>query len=141
MVNSRPIAPLNDDHTTLNALTPGHFLIGEALIRIPDEDDFRDIPFNRLTRWHHLQKMTQHFWERWQEEYLTGLINRSKWRIEKRNFKIGDLVILKEDNTPPLKWKLGRIQKVLPGKDNLVRSVIIRTSTGVYKRPIVKMAF
>lgn len=28
MVNWRPIAPLNDDPTSLNALTPGHFLIG-----------------------------------------------------------------------------------------------------------------
>lgn len=139
MVNSRPIAPLNDDPTSLNALTPGHFLIGEALVRIPDEEDFRGIPVNRLSRWNHLQQMTQYFWERWHEEYVTGLINRSKWRVEQRNFKVGDLVIIREDNVPPLRWKLGKIEEVIEGKDKLVRSVVIRTKTGVVKRPIVKI--
>lgn len=139
MVNSRPIAPLPDDPYTLNALTPGHFLIGEALVRIPDEEDYRSVPTNRLTRWSLLQQMTQHLWDRWHEEYLTTLINRTKWLTEKRNFQVGDLVVVKEDNVPPMRWKLGRVQEVLPGKDELVRSVVIRTATGVYKRPIVKL--
>lgn len=138
-VNSRPICTLNDDPTSINALTPGHFIIGEPLIRIPDEQDFRQVPDNRLDRWNHLQKMIQHFWDRWQDEYIGTLINRSKWITPNQNLKIGDLVVVKEDNLPPLKWKLARIQEVLPGKDNLVRSVIIKTSTGVYKRPIVKL--
>lgn len=139
MVNSRPLSPLNDDATSLNALTPGHFLIGEALVRIPDEGDFRETPINRLSRWNHLQKMTQHFWERWHTEYLNGMINRSKWPFQKRNFKIGDLVVIREDNLPPTKWKLARIQEVLPGPDNLVRSVVVRTNVGVFKRPITKL--
>lgn len=49
------------------------------------------------------------------------------------------MVIVKEENLPPLKWKLGRIQEVLPGKDELVRSVIVKTQAGVYKRPITKL--
>lgn len=139
LVNSRPIAPLTDDPTNLNALTPGHFLIGEALVRIPDETDFREIPENRLNRWQHLQRMTQHFWKRWHEEYLSTLISRNKWILQNRNLSVGDLVVLKDENIPPMKWKLARVQEVLPGSDGLVRSVIIRTSAGVYKRPIVKL--
>lgn len=49
-VNSRPLGPLNDDPTSLNAITPAHFLIGEALVRIPDEQDWQDTPTNRLDR-------------------------------------------------------------------------------------------
>lgn len=138
-VNSRPLTPLNDDPTSLNALTPGHFLVGEALVKIPDEENFTQIPENRLTRWNHITRMNQHFWERWYHEYLNSLINRSKWTKEQRNFRVGDMVILKEENTPPLKWKLARVEEILPGKDNLVRSVIVRTSSGVFKRPIVKL--
>lgn len=67
-VNSRPLSPLNDDQTSLNALTPGHFLIGEELVRMPDESDFREVNENRLNRWNHLQQMTQHFWDRWKDE-------------------------------------------------------------------------
>lgn len=35
---------------------------------------------------------------------------------------------------------MGRIQEILPGKDGLVRSVIVKTANGIYKRPIVKLA-
>ena len=75
-VNSRPICALNDDPTSPHALTPGHFIIGEALVRIPDEQDFREVATNRLDRWNHLQKMIQHFWDRWKDEYIGTLINR-----------------------------------------------------------------
>lgn len=137
-VNSRPLCALSDDPTNLNALTPAHFLIGEALVRIPDEEDFRRTPTHRLNRWNHLQQITQHFWERWRKEYLTTLINRSKWTTTQRNIQTGDMVIIKEDNTPPLKWKLGRVTEVITGTDGLVRTAIIRTATGVFRRPITK---
>lgn len=139
-LNSRPIRPLNDDPTSLNALTPGHFLVFEELVRIPDVRDFRNVPDNRLERPELIQKMLQHLWDRWHNEYLSTLINRSKWLTPERNMEIGDLVIVKEDNVPPMKWKLGRIQEVFPSKaDNLVRSVVVRTGAGVYKRPITKL--
>lgn len=139
-LNSRPLMPLNDDPTSLNALTPGHFLVFEELVRIPDERDFREIPDNRLERPEIIQKMLQHLWERWQNEYLSSLINRSKWLVPQRNIAVDDLVVIKEDNLPPLKWKLGRVQEVRPGQeDHQVRTVIVRTATGVYKRPIEKL--
>lgn len=53
---------------------------------------------------------------------------------------MGILAILKEDNIPPLRWKLARVQEVLLGRDDLVRSVIMKTAEGVFKRPIVKIA-
>lgn len=140
LVNSRPLCALTDDPTNLNALTPGHFVILREPVGLPDEQDFRNTAENRLTRWNHVQKMLQHFWDRWHDEYLYTLINRPKWLQENRNHKVGDLVILKENNVPPLKWKLGRVQEILPGKDNNVRNVIVRTSTGIYKRPITKLA-
>lgn len=139
-VNSRPLCALSDDPTSLNALTPGHFIMGEAPVRLPDEEDYRDTPENRLNRWEKIQKMMQEFWDRWQHEYLTTLTNRTKWTEVKRNFQVGDLVILKEDNVPPLKWKLARVQEVFLGKDKQVRSVVVRTASGVFRRPIVKLA-
>lgn len=83
------------DPTDLNPLSSGHFLIGGSLKRIPDERDYKEIPINRLSRWEYLQKITQHFWERWHNEYLGTLINRSKWLNQQRNAKVGDLVVTK----------------------------------------------
>lgn len=138
-VNSRTISAISDDPTDLTVLTPGHFLVGEALVRIPDDSDYREVNPNRPNRWQHLQKMLQPFWDRWRDEYLGTLINRSKWTSEQTNLKVGDLVIEREDNTPPMKWKMARVQEVIPGKDGLVRTVVIRNSAGVYQRPITRL--
>ena len=54
--------------------------------------------------------------------------------------RVGDVVILKEDNLVPTKWPLARVLATYPGKDGLVRVVTVKTTTGIYKRPIVKIA-
>lgn len=148
-LNSRPLTSLSDDPTTMNALTPGHFLIGEALIAMPDERNWTEVPTNRLNHYEEVQRIVQHFWERWRNEYLSTLINRSKWTRVNRNIRVGDLVVLKEDNLPPLKWKLARVTETFPGPDQLVRSVMIKVVVGYskennaiiaqFKRPITKL--
>ncbi|GFT40870.1 hypothetical protein TNCV_378201 [Trichonephila clavipes] len=40
------------------------------------------------------------------------------------------LVLLKDPNTKPLDWPMGRILEVFPGSDGLVRVVNVKTSTG-----------
>ncbi|XP_018357683.1 PREDICTED: uncharacterized protein LOC108757679 [Trachymyrmex cornetzi] len=77
MINSRPLTPLSDDSNDLNALTPGHFLIGECLQSHP-EVNLEEIPVNRLSRWQHVQQLKQRFWIRWQKEYLSTCQQRTK---------------------------------------------------------------
>lgn len=45
--NSRPLQPLTADTENINALTPGHFLIGDALMA-PPQPCMLDINANRL---------------------------------------------------------------------------------------------
>ncbi|GFW58294.1 hypothetical protein TNCV_2634681 [Trichonephila clavipes] len=45
------------------------------------------------------------------------------------------LVLLKDPNTKPLDWPMGRILEVFPGSDGLVRVVNVKTSTGEEKVP------
>jgi hypothetical protein len=49
------------------------------------------------------------------------------------------LVVLVEDNLPPLQWRLGRVVEVHPGADNIVRVLSIKTISGVVKRAIKKV--
>lgn len=63
----------------------------------------------------------------------------SSWRSEQENLKPNDLVLLKEDNLPVLKWKIGRILEVHEGKDKLVRIVTMRTASGNTKRAVSKL--
>jgi hypothetical protein len=60
-------------------------------------------------------------------------------RKQLQNVEVGDLVIVKDDNLPMLKWRLGRIINVHPGLDSVVRVVTLRTATGTMQRPVVKI--
>ncbi|XP_062551101.1 uncharacterized protein LOC134216144 [Armigeres subalbatus] len=121
------------------AITPAHFLIGRPLTAIP-EPTLEEIPVNRLSRWQHLQQMRDHFWRRWSREYLNTLQNRKKWTKHSENVTPGVVVLLKEDNMPPQTWKLGKIVKVYPGADSIVRVADVQTVAGVYRRPVSKLA-
>ncbi|XP_056648734.1 uncharacterized protein LOC130453149 [Diorhabda sublineata] len=53
--------------------------------------------------------------------------------------QVGSMVLLKEDDTPPMSWKLGCIVKTHPGSDGLVRVVTVKTYSGITKRAINKI--
>ncbi|GBL87859.1 hypothetical protein AVEN_192035-1 [Araneus ventricosus] len=138
ILNSRPITEISSDINDLEALTPGHFLIGRPINTVaePELINFSD---NRLSRWQRVEKLTQHIWKRWSSDYLNHFQQRHKWQFVKNNVKPGMMVILKEDNLPKCKWALGRIIDAIPGKDGYVRVVNVRTANGTLKRPISKV--
>ena len=92
-----------------------------------------------VRRWRQTQLLVNAFWKRFQKEYLTTLHLRSKWRAEKKDFAVNDLVIVGEPNMPRSQWVLGRILRVYPGRDGRIRSVTVRTSTSTLDRPITKI--
>ena len=70
----------------------------------------------------------------------TDIIRRfTKWQHPSCNLQIGD-VLLQKDPLIQTKWPLGRIVNTYPGKDGLVRVVMVKTNRGVYKRPVAKIA-
>ena len=84
--------------------------------------------------------MLQQFWKRWSSEYITRLQQRPKWMQTHESITEGSLVIIRDENLPPLQWKLGRVIKVHPSKsDKHVRAVTLKTESGEIQRPIVKL--
>lgn len=72
VLNSRPLQPLSNDTNDLEALTPGHFLIGQLLLAIP-ENNFINVATNRLRHWQLIHQVLQSFWRHWGNEYLRTL--------------------------------------------------------------------
>lgn len=139
ILNSRPLTPLSSDPNDFEPLTPGHFLIGDSLISIP-QFDLSQLPTSRLNQYEILQQATQHFWSRWSREYLALLQQRSKWTQGATNgLKVGSMVLIVEENLPPLKWKIGRILAAHPGQDGLIRVVTLQTASGITKRAVQKV--
>lgn len=139
ILNSRPLTPISIDPNELLVLTPGHFLVGDSLMSLR-ERDFRDTPSNRLSRWQHLQQLKQHFWTRWHKEYLNELINRNKWSKGGHSIQEGTIVILRKDNVPSMQWPLGRVIKVHPGADGIIRTATIQTATSILDRGVKRLA-
>ncbi|XP_072403037.1 uncharacterized protein [Diabrotica undecimpunctata] len=120
ILNSRPLSPLSSDPNDENPLTPAHFLIDQPLIATP-EPDITDLPTGRLSRFQLLEQMRQNFWRRWSKEYISELQQRVKWKKTQRTLSQGSMVLVKEDNINPLKWRLGRVLELHPGKDGICR--------------------
>ncbi|XP_058816901.1 uncharacterized protein LOC131680198 [Topomyia yanbarensis] len=137
-LNSRPLVPLSDESTDLEVFTPGHFLTGAALKAVPDID-VTDIPFNRLRQWQPIQKMFQQLWKRWHLEYLSTLQSRSKWCNPPVPIQKNQLVVIKDENSPPMSWPIGRIIELHPGDDGTTRVVTLQTPNGRYTRPVSKI--
>ncbi|GFU58966.1 integrase catalytic domain-containing protein [Trichonephila clavipes] len=88
---------------------------GEVITSSPEHSN--DDKLSLRSRWDIVQKMKLNFWRKWKIDYLSNLQNRTKWKSPKNNFKVGEIVIIKEDNIPPATWPLGKLIETHPGLD------------------------
>lgn len=151
VLNARPLYTPSDDPLDYNPITPAHLAIGRSTIQRPFTDDVREVADNRLTVWGLQQKLYQQFWKSWRDDYITSLQLRNKWYKVQENLKVGDMVIVQDENTPPAKWPLGRVAAVHYSDDGLVRSASVsiparKKENGVFirdvttlKRPVQKL--
>ena len=143
IVNSRPLATANLNDYDSEILTPNHLLTMKTKPTMgpPGVFDQADVYCRR--RWRVVQHLSNQFWIQWKRQYLSSILTRPKWRKIERNFAVGDIVLVKDEDTPRNVWPLGRVTEVFPSKaDGLVRSVLIKTrSSQELKRPISKLVF
>ncbi|KAJ8944520.1 hypothetical protein NQ318_011778 [Aromia moschata] len=66
-------------------------------------------------------------------------VEGSKWTDPSTPIKVGSVVLIKDDSSPPLHWRVGRVFETHPGSDNVVRVVTLKTALGTLKRPVVKL--
>lgn len=120
-VNSRPLCVLSSSPNDVDALTPGHFLIGEQMFA-PPEPNHMEAKASWLTRWQRVQQLSQFFWKRWQAEYLNQLQSRFKWKNKENGPEINDEVLIREENVPATHWQRGIVTQLHPGDDGLTSS-------------------
>ena len=86
-----------------------------------------------------LQNLVSSFWTKWKRDYLVHLQVRKRWYKDGEKLGVGDMVLIAEDNKPPLYWRLGRVLEAYKGNDDINRVVKVKTSNGVLIRPVVKL--
>ena len=87
------------------------------------------------------QKLANEWWDRWLSSYLPSLQKRQKWTESHENLKVGDLVLLaEEDPMPRGKYPYAIVTDTKVCPDGHVRSATVRTSDGlVRKRDVRKL--
>ncbi|KAF0761119.1 DUF5641 domain-containing protein [Aphis craccivora] len=71
---------------------------------------------------------------------LTSINNIDfKWTTSTPPINIDDMVVVVDNQSPPLAWRLGRVVELLPGSDGHVRVVRVLTRAGTITRPVVKL--
>lgn len=139
ILNSRPLSPLSSSPSDFLPLSPGHFLIGRPLTALPAPSSEERAEVPSRNRYRQLENIRQHFWKRWQREYICELQHRTKWKSNTDKLNVGDLVLLHEDNVPPLCWRLGRVTRLFQGADGISRVADVMTARGSARRALVRL--
>ena len=99
IINSRSltIETLSDVSSEM-PLSPSHCLTMKTDVTLPPPGTFSRPDIYSRRRWQHVPHIASEFWTRWRKEFLQTLQLRQKWNNQKRNFKVGDVVLLREDS-------------------------------------------
>ena len=122
ILNNRPLTPVSADPDDMRALTPMGLLNGN--IEPPLSPGSFAHPDGLRASWKASQLFADEFWRRWLREYVPFVL------VPARNFRVGDLVLLVDDQSERIKWPKAMITEVLPDRENVVRRVRIRTASG-----------
>ena len=132
-VNNRPLTYVASELPDLLPLTPNHLLKGEITRIMPpisteDKLDPQYLDYDALKLNLHYSKLSetiQKFVQVWAKDYLTALKEKHFGNVPPQqavSIRPGDIVLLSNDH-PRNRWPLGRITKVFPDSDHIVRTV------------------
>ena len=96
-MNSRPLAVETlGDVKSEQPLSPNNILTMKTKVVMPQPGEFlRADEFSRR-HWRRVQHIANEFWQKW-KKFLSTLQSRQKWNKNRREFMIGDIVLLKVD--------------------------------------------
>lgn len=141
VINSRPLTFVTEDQGDLihthTPLTPAKIL-GEAaeIVGCPEEAALNIATLRR--RYKELTQLREELRSRFRKEYLSLLVQRGSGKRH-RAFKVGEVVLIASDNVKRVAWLMAVILELFPGRDGHERVARLRTSNGVYTRPIQRL--
>nr|XP_042903414.1 uncharacterized protein LOC122270379 [Parasteatoda tepidariorum] len=134
-INNRPLTYLSEDVDGVHPLTLSLFLQEIRFGSLPELDVYDSAHLNK--RFRYCQKLKD-IMERFCIEYLGQLKNYSKNKLP-TTFKVGQIVLVGNDNAKRLDWPMAKILELYPGVDRNSRVARIKTMNGELVRPYQKL--
>ena len=147
ILNSRPLTvETMSDPTRDLPLAPSNILTMKSRVVIPPPGDFSRPDFYCRKRWRRVQHIANEFWSRWRKEYPQSLQSLTKWQDGRRNFSVGDIVLVLQDESARNQWPMARVIQVFKNNSGYVLSVKLRIrktrnseSDRILERPLSKI--
>lgn len=133
MLNSRPLLSRVGDDQQILVLTPGHFLVGAALVSDPVPETAN---WHLAKRYEIVSRVSKAIWKIWAKDYLSQLQARYRWQQPTRNVTVGDIMILRDLSSSPNVWPLARVEQVYPDPTGLVRTVDVFSEGTTRRRDV-----
>jgi transposase InsO family protein len=137
IINSRPLMYIPLESDLEEALTPNHFLLLSSHGR-KERWDFKEGLLRK--QWKISQELANHFWTRWVREYAPTILRRTKWAEDGLSLEVGDVVIILDPKAPRNDWAKGVIIETIASIDGKIRTVRVKTNSGVKTRSIHNLA-
>ena len=102
-------------------LTPNQLLLGHNTAEVPAMEYSESDKFS--ARLSYIEAVHTEWWQRWIEEVLPTLIPCRKWKNQKRNLGVGDVVMMMYKGNITDDYRLAKVVNVFPDERGLVRSV------------------
>ena len=134
VLNNRPLTYI-DEEERCQPLTPSHLFHGRRILttNAVDEEVKNVENINREEAVSCIKKINDslhHFWKRWLHEYLINLRESHKLRGAAADIQVGDIVIIHEEGVKRHKWKIGKVEKLIKGNDDIVRGAVLKYNKG-----------
>ena len=73
------------------------------------------------------------------EKGVPSVVARAPKVVTRRNFSVGDTVIIADEQSPRNLWPIGRVSEVYPDSSGFVRRVKVITMKSTLERPVSKL--
>uniref|UniRef100_A0A8D8XZE8 Integrase catalytic domain-containing protein n=1 Tax=Cacopsylla melanoneura TaxID=428564 RepID=A0A8D8XZE8_9HEMI len=144
VINCRPLGYCSEEDLVI---TPNHFL-GIKRDSLFDTVDIASVSFGSpvfrklIEQWKKGNHYLKVFWDKWSSQYLQSLRERNNILFKQGKVssvvpQVGDVVLIKVNKQGRSQWPYGRIESLNTGRDNRIRSCVVRQASGrSIERPV-----
>ena len=143
ILNSRSLTYVHEEHEV--PVTPSSLCTGRRLLSpIPKtQDSISGTTATELSKRQKHLDLVHTSGTVGEGSIFLNFVSIAKKTLQSRVIRKGDIVCVHEDNVPRQRWKLATVQELIHGRDNIVRTAVVRLASKggrvEIQRPVQKL--